>query len=65
MTTLKKEKSNKMHERTTKCICHKGISGYSSDIARPEFRIGGQGTAPQSLNDPIKLNFIHRLKTII
>jgi len=37
-----------MHERK-KCICHKGFSGYSSVLARSKFRIGGQGTAPQSL----------------
>ena len=37
------------HERTTKCICHKGLSGYSSIVARSNFRVGGQATAPQSL----------------
>ena len=33
----------------TKCMCHKGFSGYSSVIARSTLRIGGQNTAPQSL----------------
>jgi hypothetical protein len=34
---------------TTKCICHKGFSGYLSIVARSSFRVGGQETAPQSL----------------
>ena len=33
----------------TKCICHKGFSGYSSVVARSNFHVGGQETAPQSL----------------
>ena len=33
----------------TKCICHKGFSGYSSVVARSNFRVDGQETAPQSL----------------
>jgi hypothetical protein len=33
----------------TKCICHKGFSGFSSIVARSKFRVGGQGTAPKSL----------------
>ena len=33
----------------TKCICHKGFSGYSSIVARSNFRVGGQETTPQSL----------------
>jgi len=33
----------------TKCICHKGFSGYSSVVARSKFYVGGQETAPQSL----------------
>ena len=37
------------NERTTKCICHKGFSGYSMDAARTNFRLGGQDTTPQSL----------------
>ena len=49
MTILKKGKSYKMHERTTKCICHKGFSRYSSIVARSNFRVGGQDTTPQSL----------------
>jgi hypothetical protein len=39
----------KKHETLTKCICHKGISGNSSVVARSDFRVGGQDTAPQSL----------------
>jgi hypothetical protein len=38
-----------MHERTTKCICHKGFCGYSSVVTRSNFRVGGQETTPQSL----------------
>jgi len=38
-----------MHGRTTKCICHKGFSGYASVVTRSNFRVGGQDTAPQSL----------------
>jgi len=37
------------NETLTKCICHKGFSGYSSVVARSNFRVGGQDTAPQSL----------------
>ena len=37
------------NETLTKCICHKGFSGYSSIVARSNFRVGGQVTAPQSL----------------
>ena len=37
------------NETLTKCICHKGFSGYSSIVARSNFRVGGQDTAPQSL----------------
>ncbi|GAB4456273.1 MAG: hypothetical protein Fur0028_11040 [Bacteroidales bacterium] len=33
----------------TKCICHKGLSGYSSVVARFNFRVGGQVDATQSL----------------
>ena len=36
-------------ERLTKCICHKGFSVDSSIVARSNFRVGGQETAPQSL----------------
>jgi len=38
-----------MHIGTTKCICHKGFIGYSSIVARSNFSVGGQETAPQSL----------------
>jgi len=37
------------NETLTKCICHKGFSGYSSVVARSNIRIGGQETTPQSL----------------
>jgi len=37
------------NETPTKCICHKGFSGYSSLVARSKFRVGGQETTPQSL----------------
>ncbi len=37
------------HETLTKCICHKGLSGYSSVVARSNFRVGGQETASQFL----------------
>ena len=40
---------DKKHETLTKCICHKGFSGYSSVVTRSNFRVGGQETAPQSL----------------
>lgn len=57
----------------TKCICHKGFSGYSIIVSRSNFRIGGQETAPQSLtaytldrykqaekkdNDTMKMKFL-------
>ena len=38
-----------MNEMPTKCICHKGFSGYSSVVARSNFRVGGQETTTQSL----------------
>ena len=37
------------NETPTKCICHKGFSGYSSVVARSNIRVGGQKTTPQSL----------------
>ena len=37
------------NETLTKCICHKGFSGYLSIVARSNFRVGGQETATQSL----------------
>jgi len=40
---------NKTPEHTTKCICHKGFIGYSSIVARLNFRVGEQDTTPQSL----------------
>lgn len=33
----------------TKCICHKGFSGYSSNVARSNLRVGGLETTTQSL----------------
>lgn len=37
------------NETPTKCICHKGFSGYSNIVARLNFCVDGQETAPQSL----------------
>jgi hypothetical protein len=37
------------NETLTKCICHKGFSGYSSIVARSNFHIGGQDTTTQPL----------------
>lgn len=37
------------NETLTKCICHKGFSGYSSVVARSNFRVDEQETTPQSL----------------
>jgi hypothetical protein len=37
------------NETLTKAICNKGFSGYSSNVARSNFRVGGQKTATQSL----------------
>ncbi len=33
----------------TKCICHKGLGGYSSILPRINSRVGGQDTTSQSL----------------
>ena len=33
----------------SKAICNKGFRGNSSVVARSNFRVGGQETAPQSL----------------
>ncbi|GAB4321957.1 MAG: hypothetical protein Kow00127_14540 [Bacteroidales bacterium] len=47
---MKENITRKMNNETlTKCICHKGFSGFSSIVARLNFRVGGQETAPQSL----------------
>jgi hypothetical protein len=47
---MKDDLTGKINNETlTKCICHKGFSGYSSVVARSNFRVGGQVTAPQSL----------------
>jgi len=48
-TTVRQSRQSMNTERTTKCICHKGFSGYSSVVARLKFRVVGQETAPQSL----------------
>lgn len=40
---------DKNGQLVTKCICHKGFSGYSSIVARSNFRVGGQETATHSL----------------
>ena len=42
-------KTKEKNEPPTKCICHKGFSGYSSVVARSNFRVSGQETTPQSL----------------
>ncbi len=39
----------KEHQLPTKCICHKGFSGYSSVVARSNFRVGGQETTRNPL----------------
>jgi len=36
------------NETPTKCICHKGFSGFPNVTATSNFRVGGQETAPQS-----------------
>ena len=36
-------------EPPTKCKCNNGFSGYSSVVARSNFRVDGQETTPQSL----------------
>jgi len=47
---MKEKLTGKINNETlTKCICHKGFSGYSSIVARSNFRVGGQETATQSL----------------
>jgi len=46
---IMKVSSNKTPEHTTKCICHKGFSGYSSVVVRSKFCVGGQDATPQSL----------------
>lgn len=42
-------KTKRKNETLTKCICHKGFSGYSGVVAHSNFRIGEQETTPQSL----------------
>ena len=37
------------HQSVTKCICHKGISGYSSIVARSFFFVGRECAASQLL----------------
>lgn len=42
--------TRKMNNETlTKCICHKGLSGYSSVVARSNCRVGGQDSSQHSL----------------
>ena len=52
-------------ERLTKCICHKGFSGILSIVARSNFRVGGQETAPQSLTAHTPTVVHHNTKTPI
>lgn len=40
---------DKNGQLVTKCICHKGLSGYSSVVARSNFCVGKQDTVTQSL----------------
>jgi hypothetical protein len=47
--TIMKVSSNKTPEHITKCICHKGLSGYSSVVDRSNIRVHGQETTPLSL----------------
>ncbi len=48
-----KDKAAKIKDKNgqlvTKCICHKGFSGYLSVVARSKFSVGGQVTTPQTL----------------
>ncbi len=37
----------------TKCICHKGFSGYSSVVARSNFHVRGQKTVIKYINSHI------------
>lgn len=53
--------NDKNGQLPTKCICHKGFSGYSSIVARSNFYVGGQVTIPQSLTAHT-LNRWHQLK---
>jgi hypothetical protein len=39
----------KKSERLTKAICNKGFNGYSSNVARSKFGVGGQDSSLQSL----------------
>lgn len=39
----------KKHIGITKYICYEGFSGYPGFVARSNFRVGQQETAPQSL----------------
>ena len=48
-----KDKAAKIKDKNgqlvTKCICHKGFSGYLSVVARSKVSVGGQVTTPQAL----------------
>jgi len=37
------------HQAVTKAICNKGLIRNSSILPRIKFRVGGQGSSPQSL----------------
>ena len=37
------------NETLTKCMCHKGFSGYSNILARSNFGVFRQESSPQSL----------------
>ncbi|MFN4300365.1 MAG: hypothetical protein ACK4EX_11655, partial [Thermaurantimonas sp.] len=45
-----REIMRKMNNETlTKCMCHKGFSGYSNILARSNFGVFRQESSPQSL----------------
>jgi hypothetical protein len=46
---LSKFIKKKEAQLVTKAICNKGFSGNSSILPRIKFRVGGQGSSPQSL----------------
>ena len=52
------------HQPVTKCICHKGFSGYSSIVARSKFSVGGQETTTQSLTAHTLSRYVLKMKTI-
>ena len=43
------QESETEHQAVSKCICHKGFSGYSTVEAHINFLVGAQEPTPQSL----------------